>query len=237
MVKRGKKYIEAAKLIDRDNTYRPEEAVDLAKKTAITKFDSSVEIHITTGADPKHAEQQVRGVALLPHGLGKQVRVLVFAQGDAARRAQEAGADFIGDDATIKKIEEGWTDFDVAIATPDVMGKVGRLGRVLGRKGLMPNPRSGTVVAPEDVGQAVSDARKGRVEFRLDKTGVIHGVLGKASFSDDQLMDNLASFIDALNQAKPTGIKGTFLRSGSLATAMGPGIRLDMAATGSLKPR
>ena len=237
MAKLGKKYIEAAKLIDRDYTYRPEAAIDLAKKTAITTFDSSVEIHITTGANPKHAEQQVRGVALLPHGLGKQVRVLVFAQGDAARRAQEAGADFIGDDATIEKIEEGWTAFDVAIATPDMMGKVGRLGRVLGRKGLMPNPRSGTIVAPDDVEQAVGDARKGRVEFRLDRTGVVHGVLGKASFSKDQLTDNLASFIDALNQAKPTGIKGTFLRSGSLATAMGPGIKLDMAATASLKPR
>ncbi|MBF8299429.1 MAG: rplA [Dehalococcoidia bacterium] len=232
----GKRYTEALKLVDREKDYTPQEAVALAKKTSGVKFDASVEIHVRTGADPKHADQQVRGVALLPHGLGKTVRVLVFAQGDAARRAQEAGADFIGDDETIKKIEDGWTEFDVAIATPDVMGKVGRLGRVLGRKGLMPNPRSGTVVPPEDVGKAVQEARKGRVEFRLDRTGVIHGVVGKVSFEDAQLVDNLATFIDAVNQAKPTGIKGSFLRSASLASAMGPGIKLDMPSTVSLKP-
>ncbi len=233
----GKRYLEVAKLVDPEKNYTPEEAVALAKQTSATKFDASVEIHLRTGADPKHADQQVRGVALLPHGLGKTVRVLVFAQGDAARRAQEAGADFIGDDDTIKKIEEGWTDFDVAIATPDVMGKVGRLGRVLGRKGLMPNPRSGTVVPPEDIGKAVGEARKGRVEFRLDRTGVIHGVVGKVSFDEDKLIDNLATFIDAVNQAKPTGVKGAYLRSASLATAMGPGIKLDMPSTAVLKPR
>lgn len=237
MAQHGKRYIEVAKLVDPDKTYTPKEAVALARKTSNTKFDASVEIHLRTGADPKHADQQVRGVALLPHGLGKTVRVLVFAQGDAARRATEAGADFVADDEMIKKIEDGWTDFDVAIATPDVMVKVGRLGRVLGRKGLMPNPRSGTVVQPDDIAKAVSDARKGRVEFRLDRTGVIHGVVGMVSFDEDKLVDNLATFVDAVNQAKPTGVKGSYLRGGSLASAMGPGIKLDMPSTATLKPR
>jgi large subunit ribosomal protein L1 len=237
MAQHGKRYLEARKLVDSQKSYTPQEAVALAKQTSNTKFDASVEIHLRTGADPKHADQQVRGVALLPHGLGKTVRVLVFAQGDAARRAQEAGADFIGDDETIKKIEEGWVDFEVAIATPDVMGKVGRLGRVLGRRGLMPNPRSGTVVQPDDVAKAVGEARKGRVEFRLDRTGVIHGVVGKVSFDEDKLMDNLATFVDAVNQAKPTGVKGSYLRGASLASAMGPGIKLDVPSTAALKPK
>jgi len=237
MAQHGKRYIELAKLVDPEKAYTPQEAVVLVRKTSNTKFDASVEIHLRTGANPKHADQQVRGVALLPHGLGKTVRVLVFAQGDAARRATEADADFVADDDMIKKIEEGWTEFDVAIATPDVMAKVGRLGRVLGRKGLMPNPRSGTVVRPDDIAKAVSDARKGRVEFRLDRTGVLHGLVGKISFDEDKLVDNLATFVDAVNQAKPTGVKGSYLRSASMASAMGPGIKLDMPSTASLRPR
>jgi len=237
MAQHGKRYIELAKLVDPEKAYTPQEAVVLVRKTSNTKFDASVEIHLRTGANPKHADQQVRGVALLPHGLGKTVRVLVFAQGDAARRATEADADFVADDDMIKKIEEGWTEFDVAIATPDVMAKVGRLGRVLGRKGLMPNPRSGTVVRPEDIAKAVGDARKGRVEFRLDRTGVLHGLVGKISFDEDKLVDNLATFVDAVNQAKPTGVKGSYLRSASMASAMGPGIKLDMPSTASLRPR
>lgn len=236
MPKRGKRYLEAAKLVEREKSYQPEEAVSLIRKTATVKFDATVEIHMRTGADPRHADQLVRGVALLPHGLGKQVRVLVFAQGDAARRAQEAGADFIGDDDTIKKIDEGWTDFDVAIATPDMMGKVGRLGRVLGRKGLMPNPRSGTVVQPEVLPRAIEDARKGRVEFRLDRTGVIHGVFGKASFEENRLLDNMATFVDAVNTARPSGVKGTYIRSAYVSAAMGPSIRLDLQAVATLKP-
>jgi len=237
MANHGKKYLEAAKQVDRQKRYAPAEAIELARKTSYTKFDASVEVHLRTGADPKHADQQVRGVALLPHGLGKQVRVLVFAQGEAARKAQEAGADYVADDEMIKKIEGGWTDFDVAVATPDMMGKVGRLGRVLGRKGLMPNPKSGTVVQPDDVPGAVADARKGRMEFRLDRTGVIHGVVGKVSFGEEKLLDNLATFMDAVNQAKPSGVKGVYIRSAAMAAAMGPGIKLEVGALTALKPQ
>ena len=235
MSKPGKKYLEAAKLVDREATYHPKEAVGLAKKTSYANFDASVELHLRMGADPRHADQQVRGVAMLPHGLGKQVRVLVFAQGDAARRAHEAGADFIGDDETIKRIEGGWVEFDVAIGTPDMMGKVGRLGRVLGRRGLMPNPRSGTVVQPEDIARAIEEARKGRLEFRLDRTGVIHTVVGKVSFEDDKLLENMATVMEAINQAKPTGIKGSYIRSAAMTTAMGPSIKLDLPAVASMK--
>jgi len=236
-VKHGKKYVEAAALVDRQKRYPPEEAISLAKKTTKVKFDATVGIHIRTGADPRHADQQVRGVALLPHGLGKTVRVLVFTQGEGVRKAQEAGADFIGDDDTIKKIEGGWTDFDVAIATPDVMAKVGRLGRVLGRKGLMPNPKSGTVVPMDDITKAVEDARKGRVEFRMDRTGVIHGVFGKASFDEPKLLENMTTFMDAVNQAKPSGVKGVYIKSATMASAMGPGIKLDVAALSDLKTK
>ena len=235
MSKPGKKYLEAAKLVDREATYHPKEAVELAKKTSYANFDASVELHLRMGADPRHADQQVRGVAMLPHGLGKQIRVLVFAQGDAARRAHEAGADFIGDDETIKRIEGGWVEFDVAIGTPDMMGKVGRLGRVLGRRGLMPNPRSGTVVQPEDIPRAIDEARKGRLEFRLDRTGVIHTVVGKVSFEDDKLLENMATVMEAINQAKPTGIKGSYIRSAAMTTAMGPSIKLDLPAVASMK--
>ncbi len=235
MSKRGKQYQEVAKLVDNEATYPVREAIELAKKTSYVKFDASVELHLRMGADPKHADQQVRGVAMLPHGLGKQVRVMVFAQGDGARKAHEAGADFIGDDEMIKKIEGGWVDFDVAIGTPDMMGKVGRLGRVLGRRGLMPNPRSGTVVQPDDLPRAIDDARKGRMEFRLDRTGVIHTVLGKVSFDDDKLLENMASVVDAINQAEPSGIKGAYMRSAVMTTAMGPPVKLDLPEVVSMK--
>jgi len=235
MSNHGRKYLEAAQLIDDDATYLPHDAIALARKTSYVKFDATVEIHLRMGADPRHADQQVRGVAMLPHGLGKQVRVMAFVQGDAARVAREAGADFIGDDETIKRIEDGWADFDVSVATPDMMGKVGRLGRVLGRRGLMPNPRAGTVVQSEDLPRAINEARQGRIEFRLDRTGVIHTVLGKVSFDEDKLLENMACIVDAINQVKPTGIKGAYIRSATMTTAMGPSVRLDVPAVASMK--
>lgn len=231
VVKHGKKYLEAAKLVDREKAYTPEEAIELLKKAKFAKFDESVELHLRMGVDPRASDQQVRGVALLPHGLGKRVRVLVFAQGEAARIAEQAGADVVGGDELIKKIEEGWLEFDSTIATPDMMGKVGRLGKVLGRKGLMPNPKSGTVVPADDLPRVVGDARKGRVEFKLDKTAVIHVVIGKASFEPKMLLDNLTAVIEAINKAKPAGAKGQYVKSAYIATTMGPGIKLDLKTT------
>jgi large subunit ribosomal protein L1 len=231
MTRHGKKYQEAVKLLDREVTYPPAEAIELAKKTAYAKFDETVELHLRMGVDPRNASQQVRGVALLPHGLGKEVRVLVFAQGEAERLAKEAGADFVGGDELAKKIEGGWLDFDAAMATPDMMGKVGKLGRILGRRGLMPNPKSGTVVAVEDLPRAIGDARKGRVEFKLDRTAIIHVPLGKASFEDDKLLDNLTAIVEAVVKAKPSGAKGQYVKSATLTTTMGPGIRLDLNTT------
>lgn len=228
---RGKKYTEAAKQIDNDKTYPPEEAIALAKQTAPAKFDETVELHMRTGLDPRHADQQIRGTALLPHGLGKQVRVLVFAEGEGARNAEQAGADFVGSDDLIKRIEEGWTDFDVALASRELMTKVSRLGRVLGPRGLMPNPRTGTVVDPDDLAKAVQDSRQGRVEFRLDRTALIHVPIGKVSFDEDKLLENMATLVSAIVQAKPSGAKGQYIRSASLATTMGPGIRLELAPT------
>ncbi len=228
MVKHGKRYREAEALVDRETNYDPEEAVALVKQTAKAKFDESVEVHLRTGCDPRHADQLIRGVTSLPHGLGKSVRVLVFATGDAARAAQEVGADYVGDDDLIKRIEGGWVDFDVAIATPEIMGKVGRLGRVLGRRGLMPNPRSGTVVQPQDVARAVDDARKGRVEFRMDRTAIIHAPVGKASFQEKALLDNLASLVDAVVRARPSSLKGQYIRSACLTGTMGPSIQMDL---------
>src|SRR5512143_4021207 len=224
----GKKYEEAAKLIDQTKTYEPTEAVSLAKKSAYAKFDESVELHLRMGVDVRNANQQVRGVALLPHGLGKQVRVLVFAQGEAERNAREAGADFVGNDDLIKKVEEGWTEFDIAMATPDMMGKIGKLGKVLGRKGLMPNPKAGTVVQPNDLNRSIEEARKGRVEFKLDKTNLIHVVVGKKSFEEGKLVDNLTAVIDAVEKAKPSGAKGQFIKSATISTTMGPGVKLDL---------
>ena len=231
MPKRGKQFLEAEKLVAAKKAYAPEEAVHIAKKAAFAKFDETVELHMRMGVDPRHADQQVRGIALLPNGLGKAVRVLVFAQGEAVRTAEEAGADFVGGDELIKKIEDGWTEFDVAIATPDIMGRVGRLGRALGRKGLMPNPRSGTVVQPQDLAKAIRDARLGRVEFRLDRTAIIHVPIGKVSFEEDKLLGNLATLVDAVVKAKPTGAKGQYIHSISLATTQGPGISLDLTPT------
>ncbi len=231
MTRRSKEYQERAKLKDSSRAYEPVEAVDLARKMAHVKFDETVELHLRMGVDPRNAAQQVRGVALLPHGLGKTVRVLVFAQGEAEKIAREAGADVVGGDDIVKKIEGGWLEFDTTIATPDMMGKVGKLGRILGRKGLMPNPKAGTVVAAEDLPRAIGDARKGRVEFKLDRTAIIHVPLGKVSFSGDKLVANLTALIEALVKAKPSGAKGQFIKSAFLTTTMGPGIRLDLRPT------
>ncbi len=231
MTNHGKKYQEAAKQRERTQSYTPEEAVDLAKKMAPARFDETVELHLRMGLDPRNANQQVRGVALMPHGLGKQVRVLVFAQGEASRIAEEAGADYVGADDLAKKIEDGWLEFDTAIATPDMMSKVGKLGRVLGRKGLMPNPKSGTVVAAEDLPRVIEDSRKGRVEFKLDRTAIVHVALGKVSFERDHLLGNLTAVIEAVMKAKPSGAKGQYVRSAFLTTTMGPGIRLDLRPT------
>jgi len=231
MAKRGKKYQEAAKLVEKGRAYHPKEAIQVAKKAAYANFDESVELHLRMGVDPRHADQQVRGVALLPHGLGKRVRVLVFTQGEAVKTAEEAGADYVGGDELIKRIEEGWLDFDVAIATPDMMSKVGRLGRILGRRGLMHNPKSGTIAPPQDLARVVRDARKGRVEFRLDRTAIIHVPIGKLSFEEDKLLENLATLVDAVVRAKPSGAKGQYIRSLTLATSMGPGIKLDLSPT------
>jgi large subunit ribosomal protein L1 len=228
MVAHGKKYKEATKLIDRASAYQPSEAVALAKKAAFAGFDETVELHLRMGVDPRSADQQVRGIALLPNGLGKKVRIVVFVQGEAARDAEKAGADYVGSDDLVKKIEDGWLDFDVSIATPDMMGKVGKLGKILGRKGLMPNPKSGTVVSAEDLPRAITEARKGRVEFRLDRTAIIHVPIGKASFDEAKLLENLTSLVEAVMKAKPGGAKGQYIKSAFLTTTMGPGIRLDL---------
>jgi large subunit ribosomal protein L1 len=229
MVKHGRKYQEAATLVDRTKAYQPQEAVELAKKSAQARFDETVELHLRMGLDPRNASQQVRGVALLPHGLGKKVRVLVFAQGESEKIAQSAGADFVGGDDLIKKIEEGWMDFDTAIAIPEMMGKVGKLGKILGRRGLMPNPKSGTVVAMDNLPGVIEDARKGRVEYKLDRTAIIHVPLGKVSFEDNMLMENLTAVIEAVMKAKPSGAKGQYVKSAYITTTMGPGIKLDLA--------
>jgi large subunit ribosomal protein L1 len=228
MPKHGKKYLAALAKVDRNNLYEPAEALALAKETAVSKFDETVEVHVRLGVDPRHADQQVRDVVVLPHGLGKTVRVLVFAQGEGATAAREAGADVVADDdETLNKIQAGWTDFDVAISTPDLMGKVGRLGRVLGPRGLMPNPKAGTVVPAEDLGRVIREAKAGRVEFRVDKTSNIHVPIGKVSFDQDNLYDNMAAFIDALKKARPAAAKGTYIKKVTLTTTMGPGIKID----------
>lgn len=228
MPKRGKKYLEAAEKVDRDKFYSREEAVKLVKETAVTKFDPTVEVHMRLGVDPRHADQQVREVVNLPHGLGKTVRVLVFAEGEDAQIAKEAGADIIADDEVITQIQNGWTEFDVAIAIPSMMGKVGRLGRVLGPRGLMPNPRAGTVAPASDLPRLIEESKAGRVEFRVDRTANIHAPFGKASFSEEQLFDNLQSIIDAVKRARPASVKGAYVKRIVLANTMGPGIRLDV---------
>jgi large subunit ribosomal protein L1 len=234
MAKQGKQYREALARIEKDRAYSPQEAISIAKQASYVKFDETVELHLRMGVDPRHADQQVRGVAMLPNGLGKAVRVLVFAQGEPEKTARDAGADHVGGDELVKKIEEGWTEFDVAIATPDMMPKIGKLGKVLGRRGLMPNPKSGTVAQPGDLPQVISEARKGRVEFKLDKTAIIHTPVGKLSFDDERLLENVAAVVDAIVKAKPSGAKGNYIRGISLTTSMGPGIKLDLAPTLSM---
>jgi len=231
MSKDGKKYRAAAAKVDRLKNYTVDEAVKLVKETNFTKFDATVECHVRLGVDPRQADQQVRGVVVLPNGLGKTVRILVFAQGEGARLAQEAGADYVADtDEWIKKIQDGWTEFDVAIATPDMMGRVGRLGKVLGPRGLMPNPKAGTVAPAGDIPRVIKEARAGRVEFRLDKTGNLHVPVGKVSFPNQSLVENLNAFLDAVKKAKPSGAKGNYLRRVTVTSTMGPGIRVDAGA-------
>jgi large subunit ribosomal protein L1 len=228
MPKHGKKYLAAVAKIDSDQNYSPGDALALARETSPVKFDATVEVHVRLGVDPRHADQQVRDVVVLPHGLGKTVRVLVFAQGEGAALAREAGADVVADDdETINRIQGGWTDFDVAIATPDMMGKVGRLGRILGPRGLMPNPKAGTVVPAEDIPRVVNESKAGRVEFRIDKTSNLHVPIGKVSFEADKLYDNMAALMDAIKKARPAAAKGTYIRKVSVTTTMGPGIRVD----------
>ena len=225
-MKRGKKYVEAAKLIERGNLYDKEEAVALVKKSAVAKFDETIEAHIRTGCDGRHADQQIRGAVVLPHGTGKKVRILVFAKDAKAEEAKAAGADYVGAEDLIPKIQnEGWFEFDVVVATPDMMGVVGRLGRVLGPKGLMPNPKAGTVTM--DVTKAVNDIKAGKIEYRLDKTNIIHVPLGKASFTEEQLADNFQTLMGAINKAKPSTLKGQFLRSVTIAPTMGIGVKIN----------
>ena len=225
-MKRGKKYVEAAKLVDRTVQYDPAEAIDLVKKTAVAKFDETIESHIRLGVDGRHADQQVRGAVVLPHGTGKKVRVLVFAKGDKVAEAEAAGADYVGGEELIPKIQnEGWFEFDVVVATPDMMGVVGRLGRVLGPKGLMPNPKAGTVTM--DVTKAVNDIKAGKIEYRLDKANIIHCPVGKASFTAEQLNDNFNTLMDAIVKAKPASAKGQYMKSVTITSTMGPGVKVS----------
>ena len=236
MAKHGKKFKAALAKVDLDKEYSIRDAIALAKETSITKFDATVEVHMRTALDPRQSDQQVRDVVVLPHGLGKTVRVLVFAQGEGAAAARSAGADLVADDdETLKKIEGGALDFDVAIATPDAMGKVGRLGRVLGPRGLMPNPKAGTVVGADDLPRAIKEAKAGRVEFRLDKTANIHVSVGKVSFSVDQLFDNFSTLMDAVHKARPAGAKGEYIKRITLASTMGPGIKVNPSETHKLE--
>ncbi len=229
MPKHGKKYEVARQKIDPSKNYSPQEALSLVKETSFTNFDATVEVHLRTGLDPRQADQQVRDVVVLPHGLGKTVRVLVFAQGEGVQKAEEGGADYIADsDEWITKIQNGWTDFDVAIATPDMMGKVGRLGRILGPRGLMPNPKAGTVVPAEDLPRVIREAKAGRVEFRLDKTANLHVPIGKVSFDTQKLYENMATLMDAIKKAKPAAAKGAYIRRVTVASTMGPGVRVDV---------
>lgn len=236
MARHGKKYLAAAAKVDPNQSYAPDAAVALVKETSITKFDGTVEIHMRLGVDPRHADQQVRDVVVLPHGLGKTVRVLVFAQGEGANLAREGGADVVADDdETLTRIQQGWTEFDVAIATPDVMGKVGRLGRVLGPRGLMPNPKAGTVVPAEDLPRVIREAKAGRVEFRVDKTSNLHVPIGKVSFDQKKLYENLAALMEAVKKARPAAAKGVYIKHITLTSTMGPGIKLDPVEAQSME--
>jgi large subunit ribosomal protein L1 len=227
MAKRGRKYREAAAKVDRERAYSPEEAIELAKEIGFARFDEPVELHLRLGVDPRHADQQVRGVVVLPHGLGKTVRVLVFAEGDDAREAEGAGADFVGSDELVQQIQKGWLDFDVAIAIPSMMGKVGRLGRILGPRGLMPSPKAGTIVSADRLPAIIKETRLGRVEFRVDRTANVHVSLGKLSFPKEKLLDNMTAIMEAIMQARPAASKGRYLHKVTLTSCMGPGIKVD----------
>ncbi len=235
MSRRGKNYKEAIEKVDRLKVYSPEEAVELAKETSYTRFDATVEVHMRMGVDPRHADQQVRGMVLLPNGTGKQRRILVFAEGEAHKIAEEAGADYVGTDDLVKKIQEGWLDFDVTVAIPQVMGKVGRLGKILGPRGLMPSPKTGTIVPAEDLPRLIKELRLGRVEFRIDKTSNLHVPIGKASFSREKLLENFAALMEAVLKARPSGAKGQYIRKVYLTTTMGPGIKVDVMQAQALK--
>ena len=235
MAKHGKRYNAVRTKIDRSRTYAPDEAMNLVRELATANFDETIEVHINTGVDPRHADQQVRGVVTLPHGTGRQVRILVFAGPDGASLAEQAGADYVGGEDLAKKIQEGWLDFDVVLATPDMMRVVGKLGRILGPRGLMPSPKAGTIVQPDDLPRVIEETRKGRVEFRVDKTANIHVPIGKASFEPEKLLENLAALMEAIMAAKPLSIKGAYIRRVTVAPTMGPGVRIDPLAASSLK--
>lgn len=235
MAKHGKKYLDAVKQIDGAENYPPQEAVELVRETSIAKFDATVEVHMRLALDPRQADQQLRGVVTLPHGTGRQVRILVFAEGEAARTARDAGADYIADEETIKKIEEGWLEFDATVAIPQMMGKVSKLGRILGPRGLMPSPKAGTVVDPEDVGRVIDELRKGRIEFKMDKTANIHVPIGKVSFSPEQILENFSALMEAVQAGRPSGAKGQFIKKIVLASTMGPGVKVDIADAVALK--
>jgi large subunit ribosomal protein L1 len=224
----GKKYLDAAKLVDHERLYPPQEAAELIKQTTTVNFDATVEAHLRLGIDPRHADQMVRGTVVLPHGTGKVVRVAVFAQGEKAQEALRAGADEVGAEDLVKKVEAGWLEFDVALATPDTMGMVGKLGKILGRKGLMPNPKAGTITF--DLERAIKEVKGGRVEFKVDKAGIVHTIVGRSSFEASALVENLATLVDAINRAKPSGSKGQYIRTLTIASTMGPGIKLDVPA-------
>jgi len=232
----SRRYNSVAEKVDPDRGYEPAEAIDLLKEVSTAKFDETVELHLRTNVDPRHADQMIRGVVGLPHGLGKTVRVLVFAGAEGAEEARQAGADFVGEDDLIERIEGGWTEFDVGLATPQVMPKIGKLGRILGRRGLMPNPRSGTMVQPQDLARAIQDSKGGRTEYRTDRTAIIHSALGKASFDTNMLVDNLTALIDAILRDRPTTLKGPFLRSAYITSSMGPSVPLDLGALQALRP-
>lgn len=236
MAPHGKRFETALKTVDRAQLYDPREAVKLVKQNATAKFDETIELHFRLGIDPRHSDQQVRNTVILPHGLGKTVRILVFAEGEAARAAEEAGADIVADDEVIAKINDGWVEFDVALAVPDMMRKIGRLGKVLGRRGLMPSPKAGTLVQPEDLGRAIEEARAGRIEFRNDRTANIHVPIGKASFDEDKLFENFVAMVDAVRRNKPTGAKGTYVKRLVITSTMGPGIRVDVNSAMDLRP-
>ena len=236
MPKHSRRYAAVAERVEPDKLYQPREAIDLLKELSTTKFDETMEIHVRTSADPRHADQMVREVAVLPHGLGKQIRVLVFTSGEGADIARQAGADYVGDDDLIAQIEGGWLEFEVGLATPEIMPKIGKLGRILGRRGLMPNPRTGTMVQARDLGRVIEESKAGRVEYRTDRTAIIHCSFGKASFDTDLLMENLAVLIDSIVRARPAAVKGSFLRSAYVTTSMGPSIPLELNTLQALRP-